>query len=183
MTEGILFPWVVSDFSLIDAIESGIVKVPRVPVSDNAMIADQPVYRDLWSQIKDELPKKSKAGVTMEPRNSLPYYRAHSKVSMETIRNIISDGKANPQGQTPPVMIIVCNNTTVSKLVYDWVAGYEKTLPDGNTGVEPGRLQIFSNEANGQWLSRPNTILVDSEQLESGEAMKPEFKRDSSDRN
>ena len=47
-TEGILFPWVVSDFSLIDAIESGIVKVPRVPVSDNAMTADQPVYRDLW---------------------------------------------------------------------------------------------------------------------------------------
>ena len=28
-----------------------------------------------------------------------------------------------------------------------------------------------------QWLSRPNTILVDSEQLESGEAMKPEFKK------
>ena len=31
--EGTLFPWVVSDFSLIDAIESGIVKIPRVPVA------------------------------------------------------------------------------------------------------------------------------------------------------
>src|SRR5262249_13351299 len=35
--EGTLFPWVVSDFSLMDAIESGIVKIPRVPIADNAM--------------------------------------------------------------------------------------------------------------------------------------------------
>ena len=47
--EGTLFPWVVSDFSLIDAIESGIVKVPRVPISDDAGISDQPVYRNLWA--------------------------------------------------------------------------------------------------------------------------------------
>ncbi len=45
--EGTLFPWVVSDFSLIDAIESGIVKVPRVPVEDNSMTGEQPTYRDL----------------------------------------------------------------------------------------------------------------------------------------
>jgi type III restriction enzyme len=46
--EGKLFPWVVSDFSLIDAIEAGIVKVPRVPVVDDSMKGDQPTYRDLW---------------------------------------------------------------------------------------------------------------------------------------
>ncbi len=34
--EGFIFPWVVSDFSLMDAIESGIVKVPRIPVDDDA---------------------------------------------------------------------------------------------------------------------------------------------------
>jgi type III restriction enzyme len=33
--EGTLFPWTVSDFSLMDAIECGIVKLPRVPVADN----------------------------------------------------------------------------------------------------------------------------------------------------
>ena len=176
VTEGILFPWVVSDFSLIDAIESGVVKVPRVPVSDNAMSADQPVYRDLWLQIKDELPKKSKGGV-----NGAPKLPAVLQGALESLygnyKKYHQRWESNPQGQTPPVMIIVCNNTTVSKLVYDWVAGYKKTLPDGNTGVEPGRLQIFSNEAKGQWRPRPNTILVDSEQLESGEAMKPEFKK------
>ena len=33
--EGYIFPWMVSDFSLMDAIESGIVKVPRIPVDDD----------------------------------------------------------------------------------------------------------------------------------------------------
>ena len=56
--EGTLFPWVVSDFSLIDAIESGIVKVPRVPVADDSMTGDQPTYRDLWLRIREHLPKK-----------------------------------------------------------------------------------------------------------------------------
>ena len=51
--EGTLFPWVVSDFSLIDAIESGIVKVPRVPVDDNQMSGTLPTYRQLWEKIRD----------------------------------------------------------------------------------------------------------------------------------
>src|SRR2546429_5265193 len=58
--EGTLFPWVVSDFSLIDAIESGIVKIPRVPVADDAMIGDFPTFRDLWFRIRDGLPKKGR---------------------------------------------------------------------------------------------------------------------------
>lgn len=68
--EGTLFPWVISDFSLIDAIEAGIVKVPRVPVADNAMTGEQPTYRDLWGRIRDHLPKKGRGtdAVTGEPR-------------------------------------------------------------------------------------------------------------------
>ena len=58
--EGTLFPWVVSDFSLIDAIEAGIVKVQRVPVADDSVTGDQPAYRDLWLRIRDELPKKGR---------------------------------------------------------------------------------------------------------------------------
>src|SRR5205807_7073549 len=59
-SEGTLFPWVVSDFSLIDAIESGVVKVPRVPVSDNAMDGPSPAYRDLWLRIREDLPRKGR---------------------------------------------------------------------------------------------------------------------------
>ncbi len=77
----------------------------------------------------------------------------------------------------PPVFIVVCNNTNVSKLVYDWASGWEKKL-DSNTAVwVPGKLEIFSNVKNGKPVLRRNTILVDSEQIESGEAMSPEFKK------
>ena len=69
-SEGTLFPWVVSDFSLIDAIECGIVKVPRVPVSDDSMISDLPTYRDLWLHVRDDLPKKrpTKESAGQEPK-------------------------------------------------------------------------------------------------------------------
>ena len=68
--EGTLFPWTVCDFSLMDAIESGIVKIPRVPVSDNASGDDPPVFRDLWEVIRGRMPKKGKA------RTPLPLIRS-----------------------------------------------------------------------------------------------------------
>ena len=180
MTEGVLFPWVVSDFSLIDAIESGIVKVPRVPVDDNAMDGAQPTYRDLWLRVRDDLPKRGRRKGT-DNTNDVPKPPAELEGALNSLygnyERYYQRWESDPHGQTPPVMIIVCNNTAVSKLVYDWVAGHEKTLPDGNTVVAPGNLQIFSNEANGRWLPRPNTILIDSEQLESGEAMSNAFKK------
>ena len=57
--EGTLFPWVVSDFSLIDAIESGIVKIPRVPVDDNR-VSRNVTYLNLWENIRDHLPKSGR---------------------------------------------------------------------------------------------------------------------------
>ena len=180
--EGTLFPWVVSDFSLIDAIECGIVKVPRVPVADDSMVGDQPTYRDLWLRIRDDLPKKGRRTEALagEPKlaaelqgalhslygNYEKYYRMWEK-----------NTEARDKGLTPPVFIVVCNNTNVSKLVFDYIAGWEKNLHDGSRIVVPGQLPIFSNEENGRWSDRPNTILIDSEQLESGEAMSPEFKK------
>src|SRR5207253_8182768 len=59
-SEGTLFPWVVSDFALIDAIESGIVKVPRVPVSDNALGRPMPVWRNVWHEIRTDMPKEGR---------------------------------------------------------------------------------------------------------------------------
>ncbi len=61
--EGTLFPWVVSDFSLIDAIEAGIVKVPRVPFRTTQWSGNSPTYRDLWLRIRDSLPKKGRKDV------------------------------------------------------------------------------------------------------------------------
>ena len=180
--EGSLFPWVASDFSLIDAIESGIVKVPRVLISDNSMSGVEPTYRDLWFRIRDHLPKKGRKteAINGEPRLPPELEGAlHSLYSNyeEYYHLWDQDLQSKESGRTPPVFIVVCNNTNVSKLVFDYIAGWEKQI-EGQTVVAAGNLPLFANDnGNGGWLFRPNTILVDSEQLESGSAMSDEFKR------
>ena len=66
--EGTLFPWTMSDFSLMDAIECGIVKLPRVPVAENIPGDEMPVYRNLWEHIRKDMPKKGRgAGGDLDP--------------------------------------------------------------------------------------------------------------------
>ena len=57
---------------MIDAIEAGIVKVPRVPVADDSMIGEQPTYRDLWLRIRDQLPKKGRKTEALDSEPNLP---------------------------------------------------------------------------------------------------------------
>jgi len=180
--EGTLFPWVVSDFSLIDAIEAGIVKVPRVPVADDSMTGDQPTYRDLWLRIREHLPKKGRKTDEVGGEPSLPVElqgALHSLYSNyeKYYRLWEQNAEARARGITPPVFVVVCNNTNVSKLVFDFIAGWEKRIGE-QTIVQAGQLPIFRNDdGNGAWLHCPNTILVDSRQLESGEAMSDDFKK------
>lgn len=79
--------------------------------------------------------------------------------------------------RVPPCFIVVCNNTATSKLVYDYIAGFERENDDGTSRLEAGRLELFRNhDEHGNWLARPRTVLVDSEQLESGEALDDAFR-------
>ena len=176
--EGTLFPWVVSDFNLMDAIESGIVKLPRVPVSDNLPVGvSMPMFRDLWPHITKLLPKKgaAKSGELSPPTLPTPLqtalnvlYGHYVKVDEEWRRAGIG---------VPPVFIIVCNNTATSKFVYEWVAGFERPNEDGEmVCAHEGHLALFRNYANFERLPRPNTLLVDSRSLEAGEAMDPAFR-------
>ena len=198
-SEGTLFPWVVSDFSLIDAIESGIVKVPRVPVDDDADPGQAPTYRELWMRIREGLPRKAASADRgpIEPR--LPVELEGALRSLyanyeKRYRRWQSDQDASGLA-TPPVFIVVCNNTAVSKMVFDWISGYEKpaplpgpardagtaAAPEGPPVAVPGELPLLSNVERGptgvnEFRHRPNTILVDSRELESGEALSGEFK-------
>jgi type III restriction enzyme len=180
--EGTMFPWVVSDFSLIDAIESGIVKVPRVPVDDNQMSGTLPTYRQLWEKIRTALPRKGRGtqAVTGDPVLPVELEAAIKSLYDNYVkyhRLWEQNEDARAKGLTAPVFIVVCNNTNVSKIVYDHVAGYEKALEEDESVLVPGRLGLFSNVVNGRWSDRPTTILVDSQQLESGEAMSADFKK------
>jgi len=82
----------------------------------------------------------------------------------------------------PPVFIVVCNNTATSKLVYDYVSGFQRENDDGTSTLENGRLALFRNfDDYGNRLPRPNTLLIDSEQLESGEALDKDFREMAAD--
>jgi type III restriction enzyme len=176
--EGTLFPWVVSDFGLMDAIEAGIVKIPRVPVSDDAMTGEGPMYRDLWLRVRDALPRKSARDTPIDRDPIMPKELEGALRSLYTDYERSHAQWAAAGMGTPPVFIVVCNNTATSKLVADWIAGYVKPIGDGVAGpVVPGNLPLFSNEQDGRFRDRPNTLLVDSAQLDRGEALDPAFRK------
>lgn len=173
---GLSFPWTVSDFSLMDAIESGIVKVPRLPVDDDAVGA-RVAYLDLWEQIGDKLPKRKSKDLDYANWPMPELLEQALKSLYRSYEKHYEHWQANREalGDTPPVFIVVCPNTIVSRLVYNWIAGTELDA-DGVTVHRPGHLELFSNVIDGRLLNRPRTILVDSAQLESGDALKGDFK-------
>ncbi len=179
--EGTLFPWVVSDFALVDAIEAGVVKVPRVPVSDNSLKSQQPIYRELWPHVRDALPKKRAA---KDAEGKDPVLPKELEGALESLYSNYEklfrrwEAARDPHSaSTPPVFIVVCNNTAVSQLVAQYVGGYEKPGPGGTPVVAPGRFPLFTNVEDGRWLARPRTILVDSAELDAGGGISDEFKR------
>lgn len=153
-------------------------KVPRVPVDDNQMSGTLPTYRALWERIRDDLPRKGRAteAVTGDPVMPVELNGAIKSLYDNYAKYHALWESTKDAGLPPPVFIVVCNNTNVSKLVYDYVSGWEKQVGE-ETVMVPGKLPLFSNVVDGHWTARPTTILVDSSQLESGEAMSPEFKK------
>ena len=175
--EGTLFPWTVSDFSLMDAIECGIVKLPRIPVSDNLPGAEMPIYRNLWEHIRQDMPKMGRAkggkGNPLALPNPLQtalhaLYGHYEKTFEHWERAGIA---------VPPVFIVVCNNTSTSELVYEWISGFERDGEGEQNRFVDGHLKLFRNyDEHGTRLARPNTLLIDSEQIDSGEALDPAFR-------
>ena len=176
--EGTLFPWTMSDFSLMDAIECGIVKLPRVPVAENIPGEELPVYRNLWEHIRKDMPKKGRGtGEELDPlklptrlQTALEALYGHYEKTFKLW--------ADKGIKVPPCFIIVCQNTAISKLVYDFVSGFQRKNQDGTATPINGRLALFRNfdETTGNPLPRPNTLLIDSEQLEAGDALDDSFR-------
>jgi len=176
--EGTLFPWTMSDFSLMDAIECGIVKLPRVPVADNIPGTEIPIFRNLWEHIRKKMPKKGRGKAeNLDPLSlPTPLYTAldalygHYKQTFEKWQEVGI--------KVPPCFIVVCNNTSTSKLVYDYVSGFFRPNEDGSSQLENGRLEHFRNfDEHGNPYPRPRTLLIDSEQLESGEPLDDNFRK------
>ena len=175
--EGTLFPWTMSDFSLMDAIECGIVKLPRVPVAQNIPGDEMPMFRNLWENIRKDMPKKGRGKADVLDPLALPTRLQTALQALyghyEKTYKLWEDAGI----RVPPCFIVVCNNTSTSKLVYDFISGFHRQNDDGSTTLENGRLPLFRNfDEHGNPLPRPNTLLIDSEQLESGEALDDNFR-------
>ncbi len=176
--EGTLFPWTMSDFSLMDAIECGIVKLPRVPVAENIPGNEMPMYRNLWENIRRDMPKKGRSqGGGLDPlqlptrlQTALQALYGHYEKTFKLWEQASI--------KVPPCFIVVCQNTAISKLVYDFISGFHRQNADGTSTLENGRLALFRNfdETTGNPLPRPNTLLIDSEQLEAGDALDDNFR-------
>lgn len=181
--EGTLFPWTMSDFSLMDAIECGIVKLPRVPVAENIPGDEMPMFRNLWENIRKDMPKKGRgAGGDLDPLK-LP---TRLQTALQALYGHYEKTFALWESKgikAPPCFIVVCQNTAISKLVYDFISGFNRKNDDGTTTLENGRLALFRNfdETTGNPLARPSTLLIDSEQLEAGDALDDNFRNMAAD--
>jgi hypothetical protein len=143
--EGTLFHWTMSDFSLMDAIECGIVKLPRVPVADNISGEETPVFRNLWEHIRKDMPKKGRGkGAALDPLN-LPAKLVTALEALYGYYKLTFDSWKEAGISVPPCFIVVCNNTSTSKLVYDYISGFTRINADGSTKTENGRLDLFQN--------------------------------------
>jgi len=163
------FPWVVSDFGLIDAIESGLVKIPQLAVRDTTG-KEIPGYFNIWHWILPQLTPAERGGKKASPKPEAILKYAHHPIAMlgglwEKERE---DWVANREDPRPPVFILVCKNTQIAKVFYEWLA--EDKAP---TGIPPVKIESFKN--NG----RQHTIRVDSKvvhESDSGESKNDEVR-------
>jgi type III restriction enzyme len=200
-----LFPWVVSDFGLIEAIESGLVKIPFLPETDNTQSLSDgkvklslAVLRDLYRKIVEQDPNAfPRKGQRRQRRDAIeegtklkeepPVLRDWVKGALDQFYNhhLEYDKGVRRHNEErinifspPPVFIVVCNNTAVSKEVYKYIAGYEYD-DEGKLITRAGAKDLFSNydPVTMQPLKRPPTLLIDSDALDNGEQINEEFKK------
>ena len=187
--EGSPFPWIVSDFGLVDAIESGITKIPRLPAMDNSGRPD-PVYFRLWDhmtanlQTGDRLPggKPKPEAAYREAESALLTLAGEWKERFDQLQ------AATPgQERAPPVMILVCDNTDMAEHFHKMISGeafVEETDADPNATPAKGRRRKrklsrrFSNGLAGfpdLWNRQgfEATLRIDSKLLAAAESEDP----------
>lgn len=204
--EGRPFPWLVSDFGLVDAIESGIVKIPRLPVSDTTGRPEARYFR-LWQNLNDSLePGHRLPGRARKPKPEVVWERAQPALNtlasqwLERFQYI--EKASDAQEKTPPVLIIVCDNTDIAELFYRNISGEQsvEVVEENGTGEDeaadtegdeipsgkrpkkpksrtvygPGKLfpEYFSNTPTER-----RTLRIDSRLLGEAESEKPDGSR------
>ena len=149
--EGQPFPWLVNDFGLVDAIECGITKIPRLPVKDDRAKKDDagrpdPKYFRLWHNITSGLQPREKHA-SGKPKAEVAYREAEGalkQIAGQWVERFKYIEESNPDKEhIPPVLIIVCDNTDIADVFYQKISGeseVEVVTPEDVADVESGNL-------------------------------------------
>jgi type III restriction enzyme len=200
--EGEPFQWIVSDFGLVDAIESGITKIPRLPVSDTTGRPD-PKYFKLWKNITENLPAGQRLS-NRRPKPEVVWEKAQDAVVQLAgeYKKVYeaTDAASDTALKSPPVMIVVCDNTDIAQVFFENISGQsdieqmvdEPEEDENGDGERSGKLrrkkaktqvsygtsrisfpELFQNER-----TRLRTIRIDSKRLEKVESEDPDATKD-----
>ncbi|WP_447975484.1 BPTD_3080 family restriction endonuclease [Nitrospira sp. Kam-Ns4a] len=162
------FPWVVSDFGLIDAVESGLVKIPQLAVRDTTG-KEIPGYFNIWHWILPQLTPAERGGKRANPKPEAILKYAHHPIAMlgALWEKECEEWAKHREHSRSPVFILVCKNTQIAKVMYEWLAEDRPPM-----GIPPVKIEGFKNR-NGTL----NTIRVDSRvvhETDTGEAKSDE---------
>jgi type III restriction enzyme len=169
--EGSPFPWLVVDFGLVDAIECGIVKVPRMPVKDTLDGTDDagrpdPEYFRLWDHVVDQLIPSDY--IRKRPKPEVLRDKAEPALTMlysqwkERFDQVLAATKE--EKPIPPVMIVVCENTDLARAFYEYISG-ETENEDGTVSRGHTNFPEFRNTE-----TEKHTFRIDSKLLAKAEA-------------
>ena len=182
--EGDPFPWLVSDFGLVDAIESGITKIPRLPVSDTTGRPEPKFFR-LWEAIQEQTPSGDRLS-GKKPKPEAVYREAEDALSTLASQwkerfEYIEQG-SDAQEKTPPVMIIVCDNTKIAEHFFEKISGEEiREVIEENNNQGKGKKKKQTVYGQGQvfpdmlsnTVSSSRTLRIDSKILAAAESEDP----------
>lgn len=184
--EGSPFPWLVSDFGLVDAIECGITKVPRLPVADDTRQTDDagrpdPKYFRLWENIKNSCTTSEKIRNTPKPEAAFKYAEDALVTLASQWKVQFEEARKNAAGKDfiPPVMIVVCDNTDIAEIAFEKISGEtEVSVPDPENPKKTitqkrydgsSVFEEFSNTEDYQRTIRIDTKLLAKVEKEEGE--------------
>ncbi len=162
------FPWIISDFGLLDAIESGLVKIPQLPARDISG-AEEAAYFNIWRWVQTKA-EEGGLGTEVTPEIVLNYASAPINLLAQEWHNRFLEwetfSKAQAKHPVPPVFIVVCRDIAIAEKIHDWLANGNDSYGDAPPW--------FKNEP-GQEV----TVRIDSKAIEDMEegGTKDETKR------
>jgi type III restriction enzyme len=161
-----IFPWVVSDFGLTDAIESGLVKIPQLAHSDPTG-EEQPAYFNIWRWIMSRLSAGERGGKRANPKPEAVLRQAEMPIRLmaEAWEKEREDWAERGDDERPPVLILVCKNTKLAALLYDWIA--EGVAP---AGIPSAGYPSLRNENGVRYTERIDSKKVAETDVEGAKS-------------